>query len=191
MVGLPDFDELQQVLQKLDAPASIADGHGLLCGILCVPSQLSEEDWLLQVLGDTEMEDAPSSRWYLLLHHTRQETMRQLDSGDCHFQLMLPNDTQPLALRLGALGDWCEGYLAGLGLAGVRDSELLPPNTQEIIHDMVEISRVGLNERPTDADEAAYAEVVEYVRVGVMLIKEELWRSHDGDGQGLSRNGGV
>lgn len=191
MVGLPDFDELQEALEQLGAPATVPEGHGLLCGMLCVPSQLNEADWLLQVFGDTEMEQVSASPWSSLLHHTRLETMRQLNSEDCHFQLMLPNDTQPLAVRLDALGDWCEGYLAGLGLAGVRDAESLPADTREIIHDMVEISRVGLDVRPTEADEAAYAEVVEYLRIGVMLIKEELRGPKHTDGQSLTCNGDV
>jgi len=46
---------------------------------------------------------------------------------------------------------------------------------REILRDLAEISKVEFDvEGAGEAEEGAYAEIVEYVRVGVLLINEEM-----------------
>ena len=51
----------------------------------------------------------------------------------------------------------------------------LPGEVGEIVRDLTEITRVGVDDgQTTETNESAYAELVEFVRVGVQLVFEEL-----------------
>ena len=89
---------------------------------------------------------------------------------------MLPDDDDSLTQRVNAIGDWSQGYLIGLSLGGITDFAPLPDDAREIAKDLLEISRAGTSYdlEGNEEDENAYAELVEYLRVGVLLINEEL-----------------
>jgi hypothetical protein len=89
--------------------------------------------------------------------------------------LLLPADDELLSSRTEALSQWCAGFLFGLALGGFREEVAMPDNVSEVMKDFSEISRAGFTSDATDeADEAAYMEIVEYVRMGVLLLYEEL-----------------
>jgi uncharacterized protein YgfB (UPF0149 family) len=51
----------------------------------------------------------------------------------------------------------------------------LPGEVGEIVRDLIEITRAGVDaDQDEQANESAYAELVEFVRVGVQLLFEEL-----------------
>jgi hypothetical protein len=51
----------------------------------------------------------------------------------------------------------------------------LPGEVGEIVRDLSEITRVGVDtDQNSEQNESAYAELVEFVRVGVQLVFEEL-----------------
>jgi len=107
---------------------------------------------------------------------THTITRRQLNDPACEFQMLLPDDNDSLDARVNALGDWCQGYLIGLSLGGITDFAPLPEDAREITKDLLEIARAGTSYEleGSEEDENAYAELVEYLRVGVLLINEEL-----------------
>jgi uncharacterized protein YgfB (UPF0149 family) len=99
----------------------------------------------------------------------------QLEDPEYGFTPLLPDDDRSMAERVGALARWCEGFLLGLGLGGVREQSALPGDSAEVMKDFVEISRLGHDEgKEKEEDEGAYAEIVEYVRMAVLLVYEEL-----------------
>jgi uncharacterized protein YgfB (UPF0149 family) len=91
------------------------------------------------------------------------------------FELLLPEDAAPLAERTQALAQWCQGFLYGLGAGSITDASQLPGEVGEIVRDFIEITRAGVEGEPEDeSSENAYVELVEFVRVGVQLLFEEL-----------------
>ena len=91
------------------------------------------------------------------------------------FELLMPDEEQPIELRTAALTLWCNGFVYGLGTSGAPDPEHLPGDTGEIVRDLAQIMRAGVDEREgLEANEAALAELVEFVRVGVQVVFEEL-----------------
>ena len=57
----------------------------------------------------------------------------------------------------------------------MSDARTLPGEAGEIVRDLSEITRVGVDaEDSLESNEGAYAELVEFVRVGVQLLFEEL-----------------
>ena len=92
--------------------------------------------------------------------------------------LMLPDDSDPASKRAAALAHWCEGFLHGL--VSVNHGETLRERLArdplaDIIRDMLQLTRADVDEDSDDeTNEAAYVEIVEYVRVAVQLTYEEL-----------------
>ena len=81
-----------------------------------------------------------------------------------------------MELQVNALGEWCQGFLIGLSLGGVEDFQALPDDAKEIARDLVEIARAGTSYELSglEDDEEAFVELVEFIRVGALLINEEL-----------------
>jgi uncharacterized protein YgfB (UPF0149 family) len=110
-------------------------------------------------------------------------TAETLNGADLEFHPLLPEDASPLDERTTALAQWCVGFLYGLGSGSIPDLSALPGEVGEVIRDFDEITRVGVEGGPgedkSDDDrgeqnESAYAELVEFVRVGVQIVFEEL-----------------
>lgn len=167
----PDFERLECALDH-HHPAEM---HGLLCGMLCVDGGLSNDLWLSrlqQELPDDEPLSPPAQR---LLREIYKVTFSQLQDDCLSFTLLLPADDDPLSLRAESMSRWCQGYLAGLALGGLDRNRTLSADVQEFLRDVADISRLGFSaEDDTEESEVAYAEIIEYLRMGVLLVSAEL-----------------
>ncbi|MDX1610341.1 MAG: UPF0149 family protein [Halofilum sp. (in: g-proteobacteria)] len=163
-MGLPAWGAIGERLAALDADRTASGCHGLLCGLLAmhVPEPRTE---FARLALDAE---APPE----LLGTLCDETLRQLDDPGFDFQLLLPDDEADLATRTRALADWCDGFVFGVGASGRRASDL-PEQSAEFLNDAMRIAEADVDAAGGETDEAALAELTEYVRVGVMLIRTE------------------
>ncbi len=170
-----DYERLERALRRAEALTGASEGHGALCGLLCAQGRADRRAWQDQVIGEREPGDVLAREAASLLDALYEETVRQLNDAGLAFRLLLPDDEQPLGRRAEALGRWCQGFLLGLGLGGIRAEQELPADVREIMRDLAEISKVEFDVAGAgEAEEAAYTEIVEYVRVGVLLINEEM-----------------
>lgn len=181
---LPDFEHTLQLSQgNLDA-ADLAECHGLLCGLLCRSKVETAGDFLdhlqamqLLVNPGAAMSDVMVDAW--------GSTSQQLGDEEMGFELWLPDDDESLEVRTIALAQWCAGFLAGLGSGG--QLEALSDEAREAIDDLQQIARAELSapgdgdgEPESEEDESAYAEIVEYVRIVALTMREE-FRGPDQD----------
>ena len=168
---LPDYDHVQQLLVQERSLADAAEAHGTLAGCLCAAQGYKVEDWLREILPEGRA--APQTT--AVLEELYTATAGALLQPDMEFELLLPADEQPIELRTAALAQWCQGFLYGLGAGAVPDASELPGEVGEVVRDFIEISRAGVDAtQGEESNEAAYAELVEFVRVGVQLLFEEL-----------------
>lgn len=163
------YGEIQDLVLKLPGSVSAAEAHGLLAGLLSADAGIDAAVWLESVFGDTA--PPPESHDLALLTQVFEETQRCLEDFDFDFDPLLPGEDSPLTERALALGEWCQGFLAGLGYSAQGSD--WPGECTEILRDFVEISRLD-PEASGETDEAAYAELSEYVRLGALLIHSEL-----------------
>ena len=171
-------DELQDALRRCGSTWDAAQTHGLLSGRLAIAGADSGFDWLSQVLEGTNQADALRAECEGLLGNLFATTYRQLAERLSEFAPLLPGDEDATAIRATALAHWCEGFLHGLvsGNHGdeIRERLKVEP-LADIIRDMLQITRAAVDEDcDEESDEAAYAELVEYVRVAAQLAYEEL-----------------
>jgi len=167
----PDYHHIEQLLRQERSLADAAEAHGMLAGCLCATMGYRLEDWLHEILPEGRA--APQTT--AALGELFTATTTALIQPDMELELLLPPDEQPIDVRTAALAQWCQGFLYGLGAGGIIDAAGLPGDAGEIVHDFTEISRAGVDAtQEEESNEAAYAELVEFVRVGVQLLFEEL-----------------
>lgn len=173
---LPDIYELEDALLKVDSTMSAAESHGVLCAILCARGSADMSDWADHILGEQEQGNMLLKEVLMLLDKLYRVTLEQLNDPNCEFQLFLPDDEEDLRQRVEALTAWCQGFVYGLAVGGLSDTRDLPEDTMELVKDIIEISKADTESEgdPTEEDEVAYAEIVEYLRTGTLLINEEL-----------------
>jgi uncharacterized protein YgfB (UPF0149 family) len=164
------YAEIERALQDARAMTDAAEAHGTLAGSLCAAPGYRFEDWLKEILPEGAQSNATGP-----LEELFSETNAALASDEMLFEPLLPEDERPLDARAAALAQWCQGFLYGLGSSRIHDASRLPGDVGEIVRDLTEITHAGASATETpESDESAYAELVEFVRVGVQLIFEEL-----------------
>lgn len=173
-----NHSELDDALQHCGSDWNGAQTHGLLCGRLAVLGTDGAMMWMEQVLGDPGQRDALGAQCAQMLDTVFQATWRQLAERQSELELILPDENVDLARRAESIGHWCEGFLHGT-VSGKHAEELKQRLSAEplagLIKDMLEITRASFDEEEDEeSNEAAFTELVEYVRVAVQLAYEEL-----------------
>jgi uncharacterized protein YgfB (UPF0149 family) len=163
------YDEFERVLRDARALPEPAEAHGTLAGALCSSSDYGLLEWLHEILpDDSPEEDALQSSVLQNVYNTMVST---LAGNEADFTPLLPDDESPLSERADALSLWCQGFLYGLGSGPASDPTKVSTEAGEIIRDLTEITHVGVEgEEQNEENEVAFAEVVEFVRVGVQIL---------------------
>ncbi len=147
----------------------------MLSGTLCAAGKTEPALWLEHIVGEGNTLSAAATRCSTLLLALQTDILRQFNDDAFGFILLLPEDDAALLLRTEALSEWCSGFLFGLALGGFREDAPMPDNISEVMKDFSEISRAGfVGDAGDETDETAYMEIVEYVRMGVLLLNEQL-----------------
>lgn len=174
MTPVPDYDDLANALSAADVQLSPAEAHGLITGAACFP----RPSHLAQLLfgQDTTPRTPAADRLFEVAQVLAQDVRRRLEEADFEFEPMLGDEALPA--RVDALAAWARGYVLGLAAAGVRDTGQLDGDAEEFVLDTMRIGEVEMDE-DTDPDqqEREVTEIVEYLRVGVQLVYEELQRN--------------
>lgn len=180
------FRELDRLLADTDSEVDAAEAHGCLAGALCAAPAYRASEWVDEILQEdaaARLDQASVAALESLFAGTAQS----LGGGEMTFEPLLPDDEAPLAVRTRALAFWCAGFLYGLGVGQLPSLDGVPGEVGEVLRDLAEISRAGFEESgPTDADEEAYMELVEFVRAGVQLVYDELAVLRERDAAGPS-----
>ncbi len=181
------YATVQQQLDYLDVESSAAEVHGQLCGLLSVCDAPNAKSlWFTTVLaafqknpGKLTEKAEVSSAALAELDQLYTSTYEQLESSDLDFSLLLQSESSQTLECMRSLADWCGGFVFGFGMGtgGRKDAENLPDDTTELIEDFQKISRFDCDDASADDNdqtEADLVEIEEFVRVGVLLIREEM-----------------
>ena len=171
-----DYSALNNLCDGMALDIGAAECHGLLCGMICASPDAQGADWLA-LLDETEnaAQSVLDSQQRQQLLQLYEQTEQQLKADDFSLELLLPDDDEPLQHRTRAIVEWCQGFLYGAGNGRISLETELSDDVREILTDFSEISRASYEgDEDNDEDEAAYIELVEYIRGAVMLIFTEL-----------------
>lgn len=164
--------ELESALGTLHLGIGASDLHGSLTGYLCAGGSAGAEDWPAAL----ELEpDAKTNLHHEALARLYRDCRAELDDPDLGFEPLLPAADAPVERRAEALVEWCRGFLGGVGLAGTSRT-LLSGDANEVLADLGRIGASRFDYDNAEEDESALSEVLEFVRVGVLLLHTELTR---------------
>ncbi len=167
------YDEFERVLRDARALPEPPEAHGTLAGALCSSRDYGLIEWLREILPEDSPDQAALQS--SVLQNVYDSMVRTLAGNEADFAPLLPDDDAPLADRAGALSLWCQGFLYGLGSGNTSDPGSVSVEAGEIIRDLTDITHVGVEaDEQNEENEVAFAEVVEFVRVGVQLLFVEL-----------------
>lgn len=164
---LPAHDAVQQAAARLAMGVDAAELHGSLCGYLCGGGWPSARDWpqrlSLDALGEADLDARqPIGRLFAA-------TCAQLDDDTFGLRLLLDDGSDGEAHALSLFG-WCRGFLGGYGLAG---GEAPSEEAAEALEDLGRLAAATPGFDDPDEDAAALEELIEFVRVAVMLLYGE------------------
>jgi uncharacterized protein len=168
------FDTITQVLAAGGSAVHASEAHGCLCGALCARRVYLPAEWLEELMPNPAPEEAAG----LIsgpLADLFDRSKAVLAGRDMEFEPLLPPDAADLGERVEALGAWAQGFLYGFGAAGPFPRGSVPADVTEVLADFAEVARAGsVGVETADVEEDAYVELVEFLRVGVQLIYDEL-----------------
>ncbi len=168
-----DYDELNAELVAVHAGVRASECHGFLCGHFCASNSIVTGSWSEHLLAGVDetvnMEDCLA-----ILTQLANQVKDEVLSEEISFDLLLPDDESIASERSTALAEWCAGFVTGLGIGGLGDSIELNDECDEFIKDLVSISRMDTTVEEGEESEAAFFEIVEYIRVGVIMLHQEL-----------------
>lgn len=175
-----EFEQINEAIApfpELESPAFI---QGMLIGLLCGDSDIEEAVWVKKLIEEAQIKSVKES-FLKALDNLFQETNKGLNGSGFELEFCLPDDNESLVFRAAMLGQLCEGVLYGLGLIGaLTDTESKVPETvRELVEDFGQIARIDVTEladgeKISDAQESDFMELIEFVKVGVLTINEEL-----------------
>ena len=160
------------LLAEAALPVSPAELQGHLLGRVCGGAGFDENDWLAaasELLGG-----APGERLQAALSGLLGMVQQEFAGQQVALVLMLPPDEFPLAERTAALGQWCQGFLAGFGLSG-RTGEV-SGEAREVLEDLAAIAQIQEPAEEGEEGENDFMEVTEYLRVAPLLLYGEYGR---------------
>ena len=172
-----DIERVQKNLTTLGSEASPSEAHGTLCGLLCGRADLEPQEWLALTTTEAEAIEqgdilaAEAAEWLSELFF---QTVAALSDNNLNFYPLLPEDESE-TVQLAAIAQWAQGFLMGLSLAGIEKFTDYPEEVGEFVEAMTSISSADdYDLAGDDSDEEAITELVEFIRIGVLLVNEEM-----------------
>ncbi len=160
---------LEEYLKDLGVDQNAAEFHGLMTGYLSANRQTTAnkrlglfEEWLDTRL-DSSAADIPEK-----LYATTMESLGEY--SDFEFRILLPSDDDSITARSSALSKWCAGFLSGFGSAGRFEQADLSQDVSEAFGDFSSIAVLADDVPEGEDNEADLMEIIEFVRISVLLI---------------------
>ncbi|MBL1142005.1 MAG: UPF0149 family protein [Proteobacteria bacterium] len=172
-----DYDEVNVELGAIHAGMRASECHGFLCGQFCASNRLDTTSWQEHLLAGVD-DVVDVSDCLAILEQLANQVKAEILSEDISFELLLPEDAAIISVRSSALAEWCAGFVSGLGIGGLGEKPHLQEECDEFIKDVISISRMETSVEEGEESEAAFFEVIEYIRVGAIMLHQE-WHQVD------------
>ena len=96
------YADIQRLLTDQRSLADAAEAHGTLTGSMCAAVGYRFEDWMHEILPEGRADELSTAS----LRQLYLDTAGSLGGHEMQFELLLPEDEQPVDSRTSALGHW-------------------------------------------------------------------------------------
>jgi yecA family protein len=181
---LPPFEDAALLFLRSRCQINPSYAHGYWTGLICGGQSVSPKDWIIALFDKPDAWDTLDphlARFFLLV---AEVTVEQLSDPHYTMQLLLPDDEDPIDERLASLCDWVRAFLAGFEAQGkIQPRPALSEEAKEALSDLQEITALSVTFNDAASEEQDYAEVVEYVRLAVLLLHHEMLNARSQGGE--------
>ncbi|MCF6287605.1 MAG: UPF0149 family protein [Proteobacteria bacterium] len=174
------YKPFAQHLKDNNIIATPAELHAHASGMLVVNKEVDVQSWIAIIIEDYSFEGGNKTKLTPVLSALFDYANDKLSADNYTFTPLLPGDNNELAYRLEALATWCGAFLTGLAFAGLKSDQHMHNDVHEFIVDLEKISKVDTTAEETQAEEADFVELVEYVKAGAILLYQEFENNVDG-----------
>jgi uncharacterized protein YgfB (UPF0149 family) len=168
-------NDLGALALEAAAGLSASELHGAVCGLLVADTTGFEIGRLIELVGEDALADQDA------VHRFVAGTASDLFAEDLSFEPLLPGDDEPLATRAAGLAQWCGAFVSGFAHAAGEPPDEDANEVAEILRDFVAISELEDAASEGEADERDLVELIEYARVGALLLIGALQRHPEED----------
>ena len=168
-----DYNSLNGKLISAGTGVWASESHGFLCGVFCAGNTVASSIWQDYLLAGVE-EPLDHEESFALLTELAKRVAEEILSSEIIFTPLLPSDQTSITERSNSISEWCAGFVSGLGIGGAGKKLDLGVDGDEFLRDMISISRMETSSEEGNDAETAYFEIVEYIRIGVILIHQHL-----------------
>jgi len=173
--GLPEYSAMAAAMQRCGMPQSPAESHGFALGLDAAGVAEPLSLWQQELYSELDPADVLAGECRTLLDRVYASVFPPVDDESMRLTLLLPQDIVVDSARLGAVRDWCQGFLFGFGLGGEALTARLSDQARELLSDIAELTRLDTDQvENTEENQSALIEIEEFLRVGVMLMRDEL-----------------
>ena len=171
-----EHERVERQLASADLEPTASEVHGVLCGLLCAGRADAREIWFSELFDQSDQQDLLVSECQQILSRLFAETREAIDGPGLGFQPLLPDDARPIGVRARAVCDWSQGFLYGIGLAGVSAERQLSDHTREALQDFSDITRMDVTALSGDDEEHEddLMQITEFLWVAAMLVHDDL-----------------
>ena len=174
MPSATDIELIMRSLTNIGSESTPSEAHGVLCGLLCGDEKVQADEWIAHLAYDFSSADLLAEEAHYILARLYHETTASLTDNNLKFHPLLA-ENEDVIVSLEAIAQWAQGFLMGLSLSGVKDLAKYPENVTEFVEAMASISDAASYDLANDeSDEEAIIELIEFIRMGVLLINEEM-----------------
>lgn len=174
-VEMPTLNHLTDALMQADADCTGAELHGVMSGLLVAGARLNKQALVKSLESHSDAQSAFTEPFISMLWQLQLKTLEDLGADELDFRPLLPADDAPLTDRVTALGDFCRGLLAGIGLGAPANSTVLAQEEmRETLQDLSYIAQVDSVDDDDEEGEQAFIELYEFVRLASTHLFEEL-----------------
>lgn len=169
-----DFFKINEALEpysEFDSPAFL---QGMLLGLRCSDPTMKVTGWVKRVLEEADTKSVKES-FLKILQELYVSSEEAIKGSGFQLEMCLPCEDEALSYRAAMLGQWCEGFIYGFGVGG-KPEKALSSEVQELFKDFSDIAAIDVVDlgEPTDEDESDFMQLVEFVRIGVLTINEDI-----------------
>lgn len=170
-----EYERVERQMAAVDIESSGAEVHGILCGLICSGGKDAQSRWFAELFTEAQAGDLLVRECADSLKLLHDETLAAVKGPGLGFTPFLPEEQKPLRQRAQAVADWCQGFLYGIGVAGLSSGYPFSTETQEALNALTEITRMDLDSLDGgEENEESLMELTEFIWVAAMLVHAEM-----------------
>lgn len=165
-----EYEQYDEQFEEHDLKLYPSAIQGFFTGFLSSGKRLNKaqiQEFIQQYL---ELEDALEESVNAIFYRMYQQTLADLSSVDMEFDLLIADESQAdVDEQTEQLAAWCKGFLDGLGVSGIQNSQI-DEDAKEILADFDVITQAEVDDPQNPENVAFFEQLKEHCRISALSI---------------------